>query len=202
MTRSQEESKQSLAWCLRFNSQQTSALITHTYSLTQTTSGSTDPPWSNTFLKTNTRTCCHMLSDKKTIETVSLGEPAEVKHTCRLKTETGWCCPLTLRETLDLVNDSAWGFQVCKIRGHAVGKHSLTSEEQYRVCVCVVKGVCVDRQSAPPVSWPEESQVMLERVRGSRSEAELFCKYFTCWRNTRGQTAHHQLRRLAPWWQV
>lgn len=73
--RSQKESKQRLTWCLCFNSPQTSDLIkqTHTHTHThQMTSGSTYPPSSNKSVKTNTR--CHMLSDKRKIETVCLGE--------------------------------------------------------------------------------------------------------------------------------
>lgn len=73
--RSQKESKQRLTWCLCFNSPQTSDLIEHTHTQTHThqmASGSTYPPSSNKSVKTNTG--CHMLSDKRKIKTVCLGE--------------------------------------------------------------------------------------------------------------------------------
>lgn len=72
------------------------------------------------------------------------------------------------------------------------------------MCVCVwLREECVDRQSVPPVRLPEESQVMLEGWgEQARGWAELSCKCFTWRRSTQGQTAHQQLKLLAPWWQV
>lgn len=67
---SQDESKQSLIWCLCFNSQQTSGTHTHTYKWFQTPHTSSDQI--NLWKQTNTH--CHMLSDKRKIEMVCLGE--------------------------------------------------------------------------------------------------------------------------------